>query len=105
MVAQRVQDQVRLARHASTKDFFPALAALASSVQNIFFSSLYTIFNLCVPMRPATWAGSRAGPPVSECVSPATIVPVYVIFILHSCLCAPIPSIEFEPVVHHLYTS
>jgi hypothetical protein len=25
------------------------------------------------PHRPATWAGSRAGPPVSECVSPVRL--------------------------------
>jgi hypothetical protein len=28
------------------------------------------------PRRPATWAGSRAGPPVSECVSPGNPLPI-----------------------------
>ncbi len=47
------------------------LSCLGCSVQlsrNIF------LLNLCVyigPHRPATWAGSRAGPPVSEYVSVA----------------------------------
>jgi hypothetical protein len=27
------------------------------------------------PHRPETWAGSRAGPPVSECVSPVLTAP------------------------------
>ncbi len=29
-----------------------------------------TLFQSMCPHRPATWAGSRAGPPVSECVPP-----------------------------------
>jgi hypothetical protein len=37
---------VRWARHAGTRDFYPALVALVSPVQNIF-SSPYT---LCVPI-------------------------------------------------------
>ncbi len=44
------------------------LFALVSPVQNIFFLTVHYI-NLCGPHRPATWAGSRAGPPVFECVS------------------------------------
>ncbi len=36
---------------------------LRSAQYKIFFSSLYTIWI-------STWSGSRAGPPVSECVSP-----------------------------------
>jgi hypothetical protein len=58
---------------AITKDFNPALAALVSSVQNIFLLTVYNL-NLCVPIgphRPATWAASRARPPVSEYVSVA----------------------------------
>jgi hypothetical protein len=38
---------VRWARHADTRDFYPALAALVSPVQNIFFLEVYN-FNLCV---------------------------------------------------------
>ncbi len=40
---------------------------LSCQVQNIFSLNVH-YFNVCVPHRPATWAGSRAGPPVSECV-------------------------------------
>jgi hypothetical protein len=29
-----------------------------------------TLFQIMCPHRPGTWAGSRAGPPVSEFVSP-----------------------------------
>jgi hypothetical protein len=77
MGTQRVQMKgvlpwlVRLARGTITRDFCPALASLVSSVQNIFLLTVHH-FNLCVPIgphRPATWAGSRAGPPVSEYVS------------------------------------
>ncbi len=40
-----------------------------------FFSSPYIIsIYLSPPHRPANWAGSRAGPPVSEYVSPAHTV-------------------------------
>jgi len=46
---------------AGTRDFYRALAALVSPVQKIF-SSPHAI-QIYV-------AGSRAGPPVSECVSP-----------------------------------
>jgi hypothetical protein len=44
------------ARRAGTRDFYPALAAQASPVQNTFFRTVHYV--------------SRAGPPVSECVSP-----------------------------------
>ncbi len=47
---------------AGTRDFCSALAALIGPVQNIF-SSLYVQF-IC-PHRLASWAGSRAGSPVS----------------------------------------
>jgi len=52
--------------------FYPALAALVSPVQNIFSLAVH-YFNLPVANRPTTWAGSRAGPLVSECVSPIRI--------------------------------
>ncbi len=54
-------------RRVSTRDFDPALAALVGPVQNIF-SSPYTIHFFC-PHRPASWAGSHAGSPVSSYVS------------------------------------
>ncbi len=54
---------VRWACRAGTRDFCSALAALVGPVQ-ILFSSPHTISILC-PHRPATWAGSRAGLPVS----------------------------------------
>jgi hypothetical protein len=50
---------VRWARHAGTIDFCPALAALVSPVQHIIFLTAH-FFTLLV-----TWAGSRAGSPVS----------------------------------------
>jgi hypothetical protein len=59
---------VRWARRAGTRDFYPALAPLVSLVQNIFF--LIHCFNVYVPSNPSLWAGSRAGPPVFECVFP-----------------------------------
>jgi len=58
---------VRWARRASTMDFCPALAVLVRPVQNIIFPT-GTLFHFISPHRPATWAGSRAGSPVS--VSP-----------------------------------
>ncbi len=64
---------VRRARRAGTRDCYPALAALVSPVQNIFLPYT-TVFQSMCPYRPATWAGSRAGPPVSECVSPVIAV-------------------------------
>ncbi len=39
---------VRLACHAGTRNFYPALAALFSPVQNIFFLTVH-YFSLCVP--------------------------------------------------------
>jgi hypothetical protein len=60
---------IRWARRAGTIDFYPALAALVSPVKNIFFSHR-TLLQFKCPHRPATLASSRAGPPVSECVSP-----------------------------------
>ncbi len=50
---------------ADTIDFCPALAALVSPVQNIIFLTTH-FFTLLVPCaHAATWAGSRAGSPVS----------------------------------------
>jgi hypothetical protein len=53
---------VRWARRAGMRDFYSALAALVSSVQNIF--PVCTLSIKC-PYNPATLAGSRAAPPVS----------------------------------------
>ncbi len=61
----------RWTRRTGTRDFYPALAALVSPVHTSFFVTVY-YFNLCSP-RPAIRAGSRARPPVSECVSPGPI--------------------------------
>ncbi len=56
---------VHLACRAGTIDFCPALAALGSPVQNIIFLTTH-FFTLLVPSaHAATWAGSRAGSPVS----------------------------------------
>ncbi len=35
-----------------------------------YFFPHRALFQFMCPHRPETWAGSRAGPPVSECVSP-----------------------------------
>ncbi len=40
---------VRWAGRASTRDFYPAVAALVSLVQNIYFLTVH-YFNLCVPI-------------------------------------------------------
>jgi hypothetical protein len=61
---------VRWAGRAGTRDFYPAVASLISPVQNMFFLPVYYFMQFMCPRRPATWAGSRAGPPFSECVSP-----------------------------------
>jgi hypothetical protein len=55
---------VRWACRADTRDFCSALVALVGLVQNIFFLTI-NYFNFC----SASWAGSRAGSPVSLCVS------------------------------------
>ncbi len=59
------------ARRAGTWDFFSPLEALVSPVQNSFFPHR-TLFQFMCPHRPTTWVGSRAGPPICECVSPLT---------------------------------
>jgi hypothetical protein len=53
---------------ASTRDFCPALDALVGPIQDIFSSHLFQL--MCL-YRPASWAGSRAGSPVTTvaCVS------------------------------------
>jgi hypothetical protein len=63
---------VRWAHRVGTRDFYPALAALVSPVHKYSFSHR-TIFQFMCPHRPATWAGSRAGPPIFECVSPVAL--------------------------------
>ncbi len=50
---------VLLARRASTRDFYPALAALVSPAQNIFFLTAH-FFNICVPI--AHQPGQAVGP-------------------------------------------
>ncbi len=56
------------ARRAGTRDFI--LPWLLWSALNKLFFPHHTLFQFMCPHRPATWAGSRAGPPVSKCVSP-----------------------------------
>ncbi len=48
---------------AGTRDFYTSLTAK-------YFFRRCALFQFMCPHRPATLAGSRAGPPVSECVSP-----------------------------------
>ncbi len=55
---------VRWACRAGTRNFCPALAALVGPVQHIFFLAIH-YFNPFVSIAPASWAGSRAGSPVS----------------------------------------
>ncbi len=52
---------VLLALHASTKRFF--CPAIVSPILTINY------FNSCVPISQSSWAGSRAGSPVSQFVS------------------------------------
>ncbi len=60
---------VRWVCYAGTRDSWPALAALGGPVQKYFFSHRTLFYFLC-PHRPASWAGGRAGLPVSYfCVS------------------------------------
>jgi hypothetical protein len=63
-----IQWLVRWACRAGTRDFCSALDALVGPVKNIFFLTMH-YFNLFCPHRPASWAGSRAGSPVSYYVS------------------------------------
>jgi hypothetical protein len=49
---------------ASTRDFLSTMAALVGPVNKSFFSAVH-YFNSCVPYRPESLAGSRAGSPVS----------------------------------------
>jgi hypothetical protein len=70
MGTQRVQMKgvppwlVRWAYRAGTIDFCSALDALAGPIQN-FFLLFRTLFHFICPHRLASWAGSRAGLPVS----------------------------------------
>jgi hypothetical protein len=66
-VIEALSRLVRWALHTGKRDFCPALAALVGPVQNIFFLTVHN-FTSFVPYRPARWAGSRAGTPVSECL-------------------------------------
>jgi hypothetical protein len=50
------------------KRFFPALAALVSPVQTIFFLAAHFFHFMC-PQRPASWAGNHARSPVFKYVS------------------------------------
>ncbi len=69
MGTQRVQMKgvlpwlVCWARRAGTRDFYPALAALVSPIQNILFSSPYTISIYVSPSH-----SDLGRPPLSECV-------------------------------------
>ncbi len=56
---------VRWDFRTGTRDFCSALAALVGSVQNIFFLARTLFQFLCPHYRPASWAGSRTGSPVS----------------------------------------
>ncbi len=63
---------VRLACRAGTIEFYPAfLAALVPPKSTILHFPHRTLFHFYKSRRPATWAGSRAGSPVS--VSPVHI--------------------------------
>jgi hypothetical protein len=53
--------------------FYPALAALVSPVPHNNFPHR-ALFQFLWPRLPAIKAGSRAGPPVSECVSPVALI-------------------------------
>jgi|688.fasta_scaffold709474_1 hypothetical protein len=56
---------VRYARRAGTIDFCPTLAALVSQVRIQILFPCRTLFHFISPHRPATWASSLAGSPVS----------------------------------------
>ncbi len=57
----------RWARHAGTRDFYLAFVCSGEPNTKYFFPHR-TLFQFMCSLCPATWAGSRAGPPVSECV-------------------------------------
>jgi hypothetical protein len=66
---------VRWARLACTRDADPALAALVSPAQNILFLTVLLLYTVSIYVSPSRSnlgmeLDSRAGPPVSECVSP-----------------------------------
>jgi hypothetical protein len=74
MGTQRVQMKgilpwlVPWARRAGTRDFYPDFAALVSPVQNIFPN--HALFQFMCPHHKQPSQDSRAGPPVSKCLSP-----------------------------------
>jgi hypothetical protein len=93
MGTQRVQMKgvwlARWARHASKIDFYPALAALVRQVQSIFSLTVNYIL-IYVSQQPAAWTGSRAGPPVSECVCLIDVMNLFLQFcnkVSKSCAC------------------
>jgi hypothetical protein len=78
---------VRWACRASTRDFHSALAFLVGPVQNSF-----TLFKFLCPHSSASWAGSRAGSPISQYVS--LITPhsgFYDLLILQMCAAIGLP--------------
>ncbi len=64
---------VRCACSAAKRDFI--LPGLLWAAQYKICFPHRTLFQFMCPHRPANWAGSRAGPPVSECVSPKGVGP------------------------------
>jgi hypothetical protein len=48
-----------------TRDVCSTLAALVGPVQNIYFLNVYFFSSFVPGHRPASWAGRRAGSPVS----------------------------------------
>jgi hypothetical protein len=53
---------------AGTRDFCSALAALVGPAQTISFLSVHYFFSP-IAQQAGHWAGSRAGSPISYCVS------------------------------------
>ncbi len=64
----------RWARRAGIQETFILSWLLWSTQYIIFFFPHRTLFQFMCPHYPATRAGSRAGPPVSVCVSPVQTV-------------------------------
>jgi hypothetical protein len=60
---------VRWACRVGTRDLCSALAACSSRTSTKYFVTHRTFFKFLYPNRPASWAGSRAGSPVSSYVS------------------------------------
>jgi hypothetical protein len=68
-------------------DFYPAWAALVTGHPSTKYYFYRILFQLMCPHCPATCAGSRAGPPVSECVRAGPPV--------SECV-SPVQRIEYE---------